>query len=55
MSMNDTPITVIFTKQFTNPIYVNPGEFIQLVTQHRGIAGTCGTVHHSIQYDYGWE
>ena len=43
------------TMQFSNPIYVNPGEFIQLVTQHRGIAGTCGTICHSIQYDYSWE
>ena len=40
---------------FINPIYVNPGEFVALVTQHRGIAGTCGTVQHNIQYDYSWE
>ena len=45
----------ISTMQFINPIYVNPGEFVALVTQHRGIAGTCGTVQHNIQYDFGWE
>jgi hypothetical protein len=45
---------------FTNPIYVNPGEFIQLVTSNVGLAGTgaagtCGTLGHSITYDYSWE
>ena len=45
---------------FVNPIYVNPGEFVALVTANIGLAGTgfpatCGTIGHSITYDYSWE
>ena len=37
------------------PIFVNPGEFIQLVTKHIGTAGTTGTVAHVVSFVYGWE
>lgn len=44
-----------YTYSLDNPVYVNPGEFIQLVTQHTGTAGTTGTVAHVISLDYSWE
>jgi len=37
------------------PVYVNPGEFIQLCTRHLGTVGTSGTVVHRITPIYGWE
>jgi hypothetical protein len=37
------------------PIYVNPGEFIQLCTRHIGTAGTTGTVVHRVTPVFGWE
>lgn len=37
------------------PIFVNPGEFVQLVTKHVGTAGTTGTVAHVVTFVYGWE
>jgi len=37
------------------PVYVNPGEFIQLCTRHIGTAGTTGTVVHRVTSVYGWE
>jgi hypothetical protein len=37
------------------PIFVNPGEFIQLCTRHLGTAGTTGTVVHRVTPVYGWE
>ena len=37
------------------PIFVNPGEFIQLCTRHIGTAGSTGTVVHRVTYVYGWE
>jgi hypothetical protein len=37
------------------PIFVNPGEFIQLVTKHVGTVGTAGTVAHVVTFVYGWE
>ncbi len=40
---------------FRNPIYVNPGEFVAVVTKHVGTVGTSGTVAHMITFDYGWE
>lgn len=45
----------IYDYKFKNPIYVNPGEFLQLVTTHTGTAGTTGTVAHQIDWDYTWE
>lgn len=37
------------------PIYVNPGEFIQLVTKHVGTVATSGVVAHTVTFVYGWE
>lgn len=37
------------------PLYVNPGEFIQLCTRHIGTAGTTGTVVHRVTPVFGWE
>jgi hypothetical protein len=37
------------------PIFVNPGEFVQLVTKHIGTAGTTGTVAHVVTFAFGWE
>jgi hypothetical protein len=37
------------------PVYVNPGEFIQLCTRHIGTVGTSGTVVHRVTPVYGWE
>jgi hypothetical protein len=37
------------------PIFVNPGEFIQLCTRHIGTVGTSGTVVHKITPVFGWE
>lgn len=46
-----------YSKQvtFSTPIYVNPGEFVALVTRHTGTAGTSGVVQHAIAFDYSWE
>lgn len=45
----------MYSYSFDNPIYVNPGEFIALVTTHTGTAGTTGTVAHQVAWDYTWE
>lgn len=37
------------------PVFVNPGEFVQLCTRHIGTVGTSGTVVHRITPVYGWE
>jgi hypothetical protein len=37
------------------PVFVNPGEFVQLVTKHIGTAGTTGVVAHVVTFVYGWE
>ncbi len=37
------------------PVFVNPGEFIQLCTRHLGTAGTTGTIVHRVMPVYGWE
>jgi hypothetical protein len=37
------------------PIFVNPGEFVQLCTRHIGTAGTTGTVVHRVAPIFGWE
>lgn len=37
------------------PIFVNPGEFVQLCTRHIGTVGTSGTVVHRVTPIYGWE
>jgi len=41
---------------FKSPIYVNPGEFVALVTHHViGVAVTAGVIQHSLAFDYSWE
>lgn len=40
---------------FPEPIYVNPGEFVQFVVKHIGTVGTAGTIAYNIQYIYSWE
>lgn len=40
---------------FSNPIYVNPGEFVALVSTKIGTAPSAGTIAHIITYSYGWE
>ena len=37
------------------PVYVNPGEFLQLCTRHIGTVGTSGTVVHRVTPVFGWE
>ncbi len=37
------------------PVFVNPGEFVQLCTRHIGTAGTTGTVAHRVTPVFGWE
>jgi hypothetical protein len=37
------------------PIFVNPGEFFQLVTKHVGTVATAGTIAHVVSFVYGWE
>jgi hypothetical protein len=37
------------------PVYVNPGEYIQLCTRHLGTVGTAGVLAHTITPIYGWE
>lgn len=39
----------------TEPIYVNPGEFIALAKKYVGTVGTSGVISHTINFDYGWE
>ena len=40
---------------FSNPIYVNPGEYVGLSNNWFGTAPTAGVVAYSYQFDYGWE
>ena len=40
---------------FSEPIYVNPGEFISLAVKHIGTVGSSGTIATNIQYVYSWE
>lgn len=37
------------------PVFVNPGEFVQLCTRHIGTVGTSGTVVHRVTPVFGWE
>ena len=37
------------------PIFVNPSEFVQLVTKHIGTVATAGVVGHVVTFIYGWE
>lgn len=37
------------------PIFVNPGEFVQLVKKHVGTVATAGVIAHVVTFVYGWE
>ncbi len=37
------------------PVFVNPGEYVQLCTRHVGTVGTAGTVVHRVTPVFGWE
>lgn len=37
------------------PVYINPGEFVQLCTRHIGTAGSTGTIVHRVTPVFGWE
>jgi len=37
------------------PIYVNPSEFVALVTKHVGTVATAGVIAHVVTFTYGWE
>ncbi len=39
----------------TNPIYVNPGEFIALVKKKVGTAPSAGVIAYVVGFDYSWE
>ena len=39
----------------SQPIYVNPGEYIQLWFKQVGTAATAGTIAHQVQFVYSWE
>jgi hypothetical protein len=41
---------------FQNPIYVEPGQFVELIITHKGAAvPTAGVIAYDIQFDYSWE
>ena len=45
----------IFDYKFVNPVYVNPGEWVQVVVHAIGTVGTSGTIADIIAMDYTWE
>jgi hypothetical protein len=45
----------VYSEKFVNPIYVNPGEWVMLVSAKVGTAITAGTIAHQIGFDYSWE
>jgi hypothetical protein len=52
----NTPIAQnMYDYKFVNPIYVNPGEWIQVVKHAIGTVGTSGTIAHIVTFDYSWE
>ena len=40
---------------FSEPIYVNPGEFVALVKKNIGGVATSGVIGHVVTLDYSWE
>ena len=41
---------------FQNPIYVEPGQFMELIITHKGTTiPTSGVIAYDIQFDYSWE
>jgi len=45
----------LYDHKLVNPIYVNPGEFFQLVKSNTGTAATAGTIVTNVSLDYSWE
>jgi len=45
----------IYDYKFVNPVYVNPGEWIQVVVHAIGTVGTSGTIATVVSMDYSWE
>lgn len=44
------------TVPFTQPIYVNPGEFVAVAAKFlQGTATASQTIYHHVCFDYGWE
>jgi hypothetical protein len=41
--------------RFSEPIYVNAGEFVAVAKKYVGTVGTSGVITHVINFDYGWE
>lgn len=40
---------------FPEPVYVNPGEFVQLIGKHIGTIGTSGVIAYNAQLVYSRE
>ena len=41
---------------FQNPIFVEPGQYVELIITHKGTTiPTAGVIAYDIQYDYSWE
>jgi hypothetical protein len=47
----NTKVGTDFYQKFSQPIIVQPGEFIATVTKHVGTVGTSGTIAHVIWFD----
>ena len=45
----------VVSRTFSNPVYVNPGEFIAAVTKKVGTAPSAGVIAHIVTFDYSWE
>jgi hypothetical protein len=41
--------------KFSEPIYVNPGEFVAVAKKYYGTVGTSGVIQNLVIFDYGWE
>lgn len=55
-AVNTTIAQNIVDYKFTNPVYVNPGEWVQLICQKWGTIGAgTGTIAHITAVDYSWE
>jgi len=50
----NTSFGVIDVK-LTEPVYVNPGEFVAVAKKYYGTVGTAGVIQNLITLDYGWE
>lgn len=54
-AVSTSPAQTMYSYTFQNPIYVNPGEFLALITTHTGTAAASGTIAHQVAWDYTWE